>query len=85
MSKRFTPPQLARAWGIDPHKILSWVRSGELVAVNLATRPGGRPRYRISEDAVTAFEARRSAQVQPTAMRQTRRKKADDGVIEFFK
>ncbi len=27
---KISPPDLAARWGIDAHKILSWIRSGEL-------------------------------------------------------
>ena len=38
-----TPPQLAAEWGIDTHKIIGWIRSGELRAINVATTRTGRP------------------------------------------
>ena len=38
-----TPPQVADLYGVDVHKILVWIRSGELGALNLAAKPGGRP------------------------------------------
>ncbi len=27
---KLTPPELGRRWGLDPHKIVGWIRSGEL-------------------------------------------------------
>lgn len=47
--------------------MIAFVRSGELRAINLATRQGGRPRYRISAEDVALFEARRSCSPKPTA------------------
>jgi len=41
-----TPPQVAKRFAVDPAKVLCWIRGGELRAVDLATRTGGRPRYR---------------------------------------
>jgi len=76
-----TPPQLARRYGISPDKVLAWIRSGELRAVNVATRPFGRPRYVIPEAAIADFETRRA--VSPLAPR-PRRTKAPAAVIEFF-
>lgn len=43
-----TPPQVASERGIRTGKVLAWIASGQLVAVNHATRLGGRPRWRIS-------------------------------------
>jgi len=43
-----TPPQVAKLLAVKHDKILSWIRTGELRAINLAARQGGRPRWRIS-------------------------------------
>jgi hypothetical protein len=56
---KFTPPELARRWGIDKAKVLAWIRSGELRAINVATRPTGRPRYLIDQHDVFVFEQAR--------------------------
>ena len=57
----FSPPELARRWRVSPDKVVGWIRSGELAAFNVAARPGGRPRWRVSPEAMAAFEAARSA------------------------
>jgi hypothetical protein len=79
----FTPPELARRWGISPDKVVSWLRSGELRGINLALRagPGKRARWRISLAEVEAFEQRRGATPTP---RRTRRTKEQAEVIPFF-
>lgn len=79
--QKITPPQLAREWGIDSDKVLAWIRSGELRAVNAATRPGGVPRYLIDRDDVRAFEAARA--VTAPAPSRPRRKRASGAVVEF--
>jgi hypothetical protein len=78
---KLTPPELAARWGVDPAKVLTWIRAGELRAIDAATRTGGRPRYLIDLADVAAFEARRNAgpQVKPI-----RRRRAQSNVIEFF-
>jgi hypothetical protein len=78
-----TPPQLAKRWGVNTTKVLGWVRSGELRAVNLAARRDGRPRWRVPIDAVLEFEAVRAApgRGRPSTGRQ-RRKHPE--VIENF-
>jgi excisionase family DNA binding protein len=78
----FTPPELARRWGVHRSKVLAWLRTGELRGINLATRRGGRPRWRIPLDAVLAFEQARSAMPQPAPAPRRRRK--DPAVIEYF-
>jgi len=64
-------------------KVRDWIKSGQLLATNVAKRPDGRPRYRISEEAIQDFEKKRKGGASPAPPRK-RRKKPDDGVIEFF-
>ena len=79
--KKISPPALAAQWGIDVQKILTWIRSGELRAVNLATDRNGRPRYAIDVADVQVFEL--SRQVQPPPPKVLRRR-ADPAVHQFF-
>lgn len=80
-----TPPGLARRWGISPEKVLKWIRTGELHAIDAATELGRRPRYLIDEADIVAFEARRSTTQQPSPDQQPRRRKQNRSqVIEFF-
>ena len=51
-----TPPELAKLWRVSPEKVIAMIRGGQLAAVNLASRGSRRPRYRISRDAIRAFE-----------------------------
>lgn len=67
-----TPPQYARSRGVKPAKVLAWIASGELVGVNMADSPSGRPRWRISPEAIENFERRRSSQPTPKPTRKRR-------------
>jgi excisionase family DNA binding protein len=78
-----TPPELARYWRVSPDKVLALIKSGQLRAFNVAAKLSGRPRWRISEDAVLAFERARSAVPVPAAKPRPRRSR-DEGVIRFF-
>ncbi len=62
--QKFTPPQVARAWGIDPIKVLQWIRSGQLRAIDGATPGSTRPRYLVDRDDLAAFEAARTVRPQ---------------------
>jgi hypothetical protein len=77
-----TPPQVAQKWGVSPEKILVWIRSGELRAINGATKAGGRPRYLIDPADLEMFETRRSVVAKALPPRRDRKKTAD--VIEYF-
>lgn len=82
--KFFTPPQLAEEWGVDADKVLALIRSGQLVAVNMVTTTGGRPRYRISAEEAEAFLKRRGSAPPQKSPPRTKKPK-DDDTIEFYK
>ena len=78
-----TPPKLAKEWACKPEKIITFINSGELRAFDVSLNPGtGRPRWRITPEAIAEFEVRRSA-VKPAAKR--RRKKQSIGVLDIIK
>jgi hypothetical protein len=80
--QKITPPELARRWGIDWHKVVAWIRSGELRAIDASTRLGGRPSFLIDERDIEAFELRRAVGGPVKAPRRRRAKQQD--VIELF-
>lgn len=63
---------LARLLGVHPAKILAWIRSGELAAVDLAESRGGRPRWKILPEHLEQFLAARQSSP-PTPRRRRRR------------
>src|SRR5690349_2467344 len=73
MSLKITPPELARRWGISADKVLAWIASGDLPAMNGATRRGGRARYLIDLADIEQFEIRRA--VLPPAPRVSRQRR----------
>ena len=82
-----TVPQLAESLGVDAMKVLGWIHRGELQAIDVSERRGGRPRWRIPVAAWQAFQAARSNQASIPAPRQQRRRRRvrDESVIEFYK
>ncbi len=83
MAEWLTPPQVARARGVKPAKVLAWIASGELEAVNHAGRAAGRPRWRISAEALQAFDRARSNRSAAPARAAPRRQR-DAAVIQYF-
>jgi excisionase family DNA binding protein len=77
-----TPPEIAKHLRVSSDKDLAWIRSGELRAVNVATRLGGRPRYKVQVSELEAFEARRAAVTEKRPIR--RRARRDERIIEYF-
>lgn len=82
-----TPIDVAEQLGVDPDTVRAWCASGHLRAINVARDPRGkRPRWRISEEDLAAFLAKRANQSAPptnsAAARGRGRNRRD--VIEFF-
>ncbi len=55
-----TPPEAAKLLRVQHGKIMAWIRSSELAAVNVAANKHGRPLYRIAKAAWEAFLASRA-------------------------
>jgi hypothetical protein len=79
---KFTPPEVARAWGMKPATIIALIRSGELRAIDVARRGSRRPRYRIDKADLIAYEQSRAAV--PTTKVQRRRRRQPEVIIDFF-
>ncbi len=77
----FTPAEIAKQWGGSPDKVIEWIKSGELRAVTMATRPEGRPRYKVDQADLEAFLLRRSITSSPGKGR--RRRRLRKGVAEY--
>ena len=79
---KLTPPQVARMWGISVDKVLTWIRNGELPAINAAATLNGRPRYLVDTDALDSFERRRQVAPKTSPVRRRRERRQD--VVKFF-
>lgn len=61
LATHLTPNQIAKSRGINVTKVLDWINSGELRAVNYATKRGGLPRWKIAPEALDEFEKLRAS------------------------
>jgi excisionase family DNA binding protein len=81
--RTFTVAELAERLRVNEHAILSWIRSGELRAMNVGRSPGGKkPRWRISTEALEDFEIRRTPT--PTPPKAKARRRRDASVTQYF-
>jgi transposase len=78
----FSVKDLTDRFGVGEHTICEWIRRGELAAINVARKPGTRPKWRVTEEALAAFELARTATPPPERVR---RRKHTAGVIEYIK
>lgn len=76
-----TPSSLAQIWGCKPATVIAMIRRGELRAINMATDPNGRPRWKIPRKAVRDFENARTTQPLPKRQQQH----VPKHVKQFFK
>ena len=82
MSSTLSVRDLCERYGVTETTALTWIRTGELRAINVGRRSGAKkPRWRVTEEALAAFEALRTPT--PPVPRGRRRKPPDD-VIEFY-
>ena len=80
--RALTVKELCERYGVGEHTVLSWIRSGELRAINVGRRPGSRkPRWRVTAEAIEAFELTRTHNPPPP---RTRRRKRQAEVIQFY-
>jgi hypothetical protein len=82
----FTVRDLITRYGVHEDTVLHWIRTGQLKAINVGQSPGAKkPRWRVPQAAVEAFEAART-RVPAEPMRSANRKANRVGdVVEFYK
>ena len=56
---KWGPEELAARWGVPESRVLHWILSGQLRAVDASERPGGDPDYRVDIVDLVLFEQER--------------------------
>lgn len=79
-----SPKDVAELLLVNSSKVVGWINSGQLLASNVTSNQGRRPRWRIKRTDPDDFLQRRANCPAPTPTRR-RRKPTDDGVIQFYK
>ena len=78
-SRTLSTKEFAEHYGIGIHTALNLIYSGSVAAVNVAVNPNGRPKWRISAEAMAAFEASRAAQPKRVGTRRRKGGTVDAG------
>ena len=60
MSSTLSVREVCERFAVGEHTVLGWIRRGELRAVNVSRKPGGRPKWRVTAEALAAFELLRT-------------------------
>ena len=83
MGSTLSVRDLCERYGVGEHTVLAWINSGELQAFSVSRRSGSKkPRWRITHEALEAFEQARTPTPPPPKVR---RRKRPAEVIEFYK
>jgi excisionase family DNA binding protein len=83
MSSTFTIREVCERYGVTATTVRAWVRSGALLALNVSRATTSRkPRWRITQSALDAFELSRTPT--PAPPRVAGRRKRQGAVIEFY-
>jgi excisionase family DNA binding protein len=81
MSSTLSVRDVCERYGVTEHTVLTWLNRGELRGFNVGRRPGAKkPRWRITPEALEAFELARSVAPPPPR----RRRKRPAAVIQFY-
>jgi transposase len=67
MSQMYRVDRVAEILDVDRKQVYELIHADELEWTNLATKPQGRPRVRVSEEQIARFQARRARGKQTTA------------------
>jgi hypothetical protein len=81
MRSTFSVRDVGERYAVGIRTVLNWIHVGDLRAVNVSRRLSAKkPRWRITEEALEAFEAIRT----PTQQAKARRRRRVD-VVEFYR
>ena len=72
---------LTERYGVGEHTVLGWIHRGELKAIDVSRQRGGKPQWRITAEALDAFELVRTHNPPPP---RTRRRKQSAEVTAFY-
>jgi excisionase family DNA binding protein len=82
MSSSLSVRDLCERYGVSQHTVLAWIHGGQLRAINVGRQPGGKkPRWRITQQALEAFELARTPSPPPP---RARPRKQPGEVVRFY-
>jgi len=80
-SRGLTVHDVAQRYRVSPDKVRTWIRSGELAAINTASSRCGKPRYVITPEALADFERGHQAATPP---KPTPRRRRRTGQVDYY-
>ena len=83
LDPQLTPADVAKRWNCSPDHVIDLVRGRHLKGFSISPPSSKRPRYRITQAALSEYEKLRQAGTPAKAVRRQQKQMA--GVIEFYK
>ena len=80
----YTPNELARLLRVSPDKVPSWIKRGELSAIDTARHRCGRPRFIVLPHHLVEFEQRRKASTPAANPTPRRRRRTETMEIDYY-
>lgn len=80
--RALTVKDLCERYGVGEHTVLGWIKRGELQAIDVSRQRGGKPRWRVTAEALAAFELLRSSDPAPPPRKRRRKQSAE--VVQFY-
>lgn len=77
MSVTFTPPAVAKRWACKPETVRKLIEAGVLRGFSVSPPGTRRPHYRITLDAVLAYESGETSKPTEAKPRRSRRRRAE--------
>lgn len=84
MERRYSPDQIAKLFGVTKGTVIGWCVDGTMPAVNVARASAKRARWRMSEDDVETFKARRANRPEKTPEAKSSRRTIQRPKKDFF-
>ena len=82
----YSVKDICNHYSVNEHTVLTWIRNGELKAINVGVTPAKKkPRWRITEEALKAFELLRSSAPPSPPPPRARRRQLPTDIIELIK
>jgi transposase len=73
--------EIRERYAVGEHTVLDWIRQGVMRAIDVSRKAGGRPKWRVTQEAMDEFEQSRTPTPLPP---KAKRRKRPAGVIEFY-
>lgn len=79
-----TVAQIAERFAVDRDVVVAWIKSGQLVAIDVSRAKRTLPRWRVTPEALREFEASRASVKPAKTQRTLRRAKRPADFVEYF-